>query len=246
MIWNNFPIGWWNFSYSAHAQKSSRQFRQFKTQTLKHFEHSHTYFCPPPFCNVVVASETVKCHLNIAQGKGVFQGFLTRIVGSLFKGNGELFFFTAPLRGRRLYGINTKSALNCGFICISKRLALSIKDWSNPSSNNSDISLSSVFLFLTFFSLSFWRGDSCSTLSCFMLRVFTLPPICVSLSSTEGTLVECISSNRNSYFKNKMFNVMKSSTITSHSEWTVTNRLRLSAWLPLNEYFWYVVYMHPF
>ena len=35
----------------------------------------------PPLCNVVVASETVKCHLNIAQGKGVFQGFLARIVG---------------------------------------------------------------------------------------------------------------------------------------------------------------------
>ena len=47
-------------------------------ETLWTFSH---HFCSPPFCNVVVASETVKCHLNIAQGKGVFQGFLMRIEG---------------------------------------------------------------------------------------------------------------------------------------------------------------------
>ena len=49
-------------------------------ETLSTFSHR---IRPPPFSNVVAATQTVKCHLNTVQGKGVFQGFLARIVGDI-------------------------------------------------------------------------------------------------------------------------------------------------------------------
>ena len=55
----------------------------FATHTIcdKNLEILSHRIRPPPFFNVVAASQTVKCHLNTVQGKGVFQGFLARIVG---------------------------------------------------------------------------------------------------------------------------------------------------------------------
>ena len=50
-------------------------------ETLGTFSHR---FRPPPFFNVGVASQRGKCRLNTVKGKGVFQGFLARIVGDIW------------------------------------------------------------------------------------------------------------------------------------------------------------------
>ena len=67
----------WYFQFSASSIKTPTIFDK-NLETLWTFSHR---IRPPPFFNVVAASQTVKSHLNTVQGKGVFQGFLARIVG---------------------------------------------------------------------------------------------------------------------------------------------------------------------
>ena len=98
-------------------------------------------------------------------------------------------FLTAPFKPCRWYGKNTTLTLNRGFFSNAKRLALSTKNSSKPSSIRSNMSTSSSIFLLFVRGSSFGGFRSAFLLSCFMLRVLRAPPVWLSRLK-QGTLLE--------------------------------------------------------